>query len=90
MMNYLTAKITLSDMFAYNPEYALLYRMKKKFYTFLGGCVSIIYVVMMVSFCYLQVNVMLKFMNNSNSKNTTTADLKTIFKFSDLKSYPSY
>ena len=33
---------------------------------------------------------MLQFMNNSNSQNSTAADLETVFKFSDLKSYPSY
>ena len=33
---------------------------------------------------------MLKYQNNSNSNDFTKADLETVYKFSDLDSYPKY
>ena len=90
MFKYITAKITDLDIFAYNPESSLLYDLKKQFPTFTGGCSSIFYVTLLGFVCCSQLITMYTYGNNSNTSNTGVADLETVYKVSDLDSYPIY
>ena len=90
MFKYITAKITYLDIFAHNPESSLLYDMKKQFSTFTGGCSSIFYVTLLGAVCCSQMITMLTYGNNSNTSNTGVADLETVYKVSDLNSFPIY
>ena len=90
MFHFLTAKITDRDNFAHDPEKSILYNMKKQYPTLYGGCLTLLYNMLLATIWYLQLYAMAKFQNNTTYSNTTKADLQTIFKVSDLKSYPMY
>ena len=52
MLTYIANKIVDQDIFAYNPENALSFLKKKQFPTFLGGSISITYILMMIAVWY--------------------------------------
>ena len=64
--------------------------MRKQYPTLYGGCLTIFYNLQLATVWYLQLYAMLKYQNNSNSLDFTKADLNTVFKFSEMESYPKY
>ena len=90
MLSKITTVITNQDIFAFNPENALSYKNKLQFPTFQGGCLSISYFLIIASVWYYELYTMFTFGNNTNSSNTTLADLELAYTVSDLNSFPVY
>ena len=90
MLSKITTIITDLDIFAFNPERALSYKNKLQFPTFQGGCLSVSYFLIISAVWYYELYTILTFGNNTNSSNTTLADLELAYTVSDLNSFPVY